>query len=250
MRARSSNGPRIPSAFATLWNWARDRPVGAIAGTIVIVLVLVVAIGVPIIRHHEVVRLNRAVVRASTLLVKALGNDAIFSGEPSASYEQLIDTAAALSRVHDGVVLSHIRFARAAQRTALGYTDYASRVGFELSQVAASQHLAQQSFADYEHAVTVLEASNIRNRTKAQREVTQATSRARQTSEAAYQECVLLEELTREFGITQTDALRVFPTLGPDIGATVASFGPRLEEAIQKAHILRKIFNPMARTPG
>lgn len=249
MRARISKEPKIVSAFGALWDWARARPFRAIVGGTVTVLVLVAGIGVPVARHHEVVRLNGAIVRASALLMMALGNDAIFIGEPSASDEQLTTTAAALSRVHDGVVLSRIYFARGAQRAALDYTDYASRVGLELSLVAASQHLAQQSFADYEHSVAVLEASNIRNRTKAQSEVTQATNRARQNSEAAYQECVLLGELTREFGITQTDALRFFPTLGPQIGAAVTSVGPRLEEAIQKAHILRKIFNPMARTP-
>lgn len=229
-------------------DWVRRRPVLTVAGGTAITLACVAGVAVAVVRHSQVLRLDKGVIHASTLLISTLGDETVLSGESFASDQKLAVAARALSRVHDEIVLARLPFARSAQRAALDYTDYAYRLEMQLRQASAARSLAHQSILDYERAVAALKNSNMRTRAKAQQALTEATNRARRNTELAFQECVQLQRLVREFGIWQTHTLLYFSTLGPNVGAVLDSLRPGLEEAIQQTQDLRKNFNPMARS--
>ena len=229
-------------------NSVRGRPALCVAAATTIILACVAGIAVVIVRHSQVLRLDQGVIHASTLLISTLSDETVWSRESVASDQKLLVTARAISRVHDEIVLARLPFARSAQRAALGYTDYVYRLEMQLRRASASRYLARQSVLGYEGSVAALKNSNMRTRVKAQHAATEATNRARQDTESAFQECAQLQRLVREFGIWQAHTLSYLPTVGPDVGAALNSMRPALEEAIQETQDARKNFNPMARS--
>jgi hypothetical protein len=97
--------------------------------------------------------------------------------------------------------------------------------------------------------VDTLKASNLAARAQAQVDVNSLTSEARAATELAYQECVLLDSLTRELGTAKIHALKDLRDVGPDVQPAVAALQPRLREALEASHLRRKVFNPGVRSP-
>lgn len=228
----------------------RSHRVAAGAFFLLALALIATAISIPVLRSNEEERLEKAATESSELLIKALSNPAIFTGEPDTSVSELEAVAQELSRVHDTVVLEKVRFAKKAAQAALGYTEYSSRIGTKLTQVAQAQQRAGSSTEVYDRDVAILKASSLALRSSAQDDVNSIVSEARASTELAYQECALLATLTNEFGIVRSRALTGLKTVGPDVEPAITALKPNLHAALDTAHARRKVFNPAARAPS
>lgn len=230
-------------------DWIKGHRAVTAVGILVLLMTVAVFIALPVMRAHEVRRLEVRVEASSAILSRALQNPALFTGTPDENVAQLKTDAAELSRLHDEVVLMRVHLATGAQRAALTYTDYAGRVGSKLVQVATARRAALDTFGKYDEAVQALKISSMANRAAAQADVNQFVSDTRAATELAYQECVLLKTLTSEFGIIKTQALGSLPSVGTDVDAQISALRPTLNKVILEAHEMRKPFNPAAPMP-
>jgi hypothetical protein len=225
------------------------HPVASGAFGLVALILVAIAVGVPILRHIEAEHFQEATAKSGQLLIAALSNPAVLSGDPDVDTTELSNNALELSRVHDEVVLAKVSFAKNAAQAALDYTDYAARVGAKLVQVAQTQHAARTAFDTYERDVEILKGSNLAGRPQAQEDVNAVTSEARASTELAYQECVLLSSMARDYGAVRTRALKDLTGVGPDVAPALAALDPALRAMLLASHERRKVFNPGARSP-
>jgi len=219
------------------------HPIRTGAAVLVLVILVSALFIVPLMRKREMRDLESIVVESSTLLDKAMRNNAIVTGQPLEDVTRLEDDAKNLARVHDRAVLMPVYVARSARQSTLDYTDYAAHLGLELAQSAKAESQATEAAANYDRAVSALKASVLANRVSAQQTMNDATAAARASSDSAYGEFVQLDQLSRTFGAAQSQVLRVFETVGPDVEASVGALRPALESALDQARRRRNRFN-------
>ncbi len=222
----------------------REHSVGFWFATLAVIVIAGAVISLPILRSRELREIETTVFQSSTLLIDALKNPSIFTGEPPEARAQLAADAKQLSMLHDKLVLSQYHFAKSALESALSYTDYTSRVANKLLQVGEAEQLASASVVAYDQSVAQLKQSNLANRVAMQGVANDMTPKVREATDLAYQECQLLETLTSQFGIHQTMALQHLTSLGPDVLAAAGSLRPALVAATEKALAVRNRFNP------
>ena len=231
----------VNSSLSTL----KQQSLGFWFATLAVIVIAAAVVSLPILRSRELREIETAVFQSSTLLIDALKNPSIFTGDPPEARAALEADAKQLSMLHDRLVLSHYHFANSALESALSYTDYTARVANKLLQVGAAEQDAINSVATYDQGVAQLKQSSLANRVSMQAVVNEMTPKVRESTDLAYQECQLLETLTSQFGIHQTMALQHLTSLGPDVLAAAGSLRPALVAASEKTLIMRNRFNPV-----
>jgi hypothetical protein len=222
----------------------KEHSPGFWLATAAVAVIAVVAIALPVMRGREMREIEASVSESSTVLLDALKNPSIFSGQPDDAHAELEADVKRLSMLHDKLVLADYHFAHSALLSALRYTDYTQRIGTKLLQVGAAEQASQAAVLQYDQSVAQLKQSSLANRVAMQASVNEMTPTVRNATDLAYQECALLDTLTSQFGIAQTMALQHLSTLGPDVLAAVGSIKPALTAASAHTAEVRNRFNP------
>jgi hypothetical protein len=212
------------------------------------VLVLVVLICAALVtqRARERSLLSTLLAQASFTTSESLRNPAIFTHDGTEDLASLHQAASLLAEIHAKIAAAKIYLNKNPQQTALRYTEYLNRIATKLNDVSDSRGLAQESIAQYENSLTWLKSTNAGQRASAFQEMETNRRAARNASELAYQECVLLSRLLEQY--PQMQAISD-TSLGPNLlieASSLSAFKIALEAEIQNRNALRKQFNQAA----
>jgi hypothetical protein len=229
-------------------SWVKAHRKFTLGAALIAVLVAGVLISLPILRAMETRQIALAATSATQLMEDAMASPAIFTAKPDDEAQRLAVTADQLARLHDGLVLARIHFAKGAWRAAVEYTEFTQRYVLKLSDVSKSLQTSRDVTARYDDAVNTFKLTNAKDRVEAANSLNAALIEARHQTEITFQDCVLVMTLTRQVRTTFDAAHLALNEVGPDPAAATSALMPRIQAALEAAQAIRKQFNPMAKS--